>query len=282
MTWTEEIVKALTHLGGYSRYDDLYEYFKKYNIKDYNQKRSGDATIREAIESHSSAASRFNSKPSSYKNNPKNDIFIPMGALGDGYWGLRSIINPINLDLLSNIPIDIKDVCDDNVIYKKHDAPNKKIAKDKNELKSDSYTKISKVNYEEANKRRSSLGFIGEKIVLDIEKKKLIDAGKSNLCESIEHTSQERGDGAGYDIRSFDENGNTIFIEVKTTSKDKTYPFFMSKNEVDFSRKHSSSYLIYRLYNISKTKNKEIDYYLIKGNVNERLNLKPIEYKVDF
>ena len=38
------------------------------------------------------------------------------------------------------------------------------------------------------------------------------------LESKIEWVSQTQGDGAGYDIRSFDEAGNEIVIEVKTTT----------------------------------------------------------------
>ena len=45
------------------------------------------------------------------------------------------------------------------------------------------------------------------------------------------HTSVIQGDGAGYDIKSFDENGNIKYIEVKTTAGSLNTDFYMSPKE---------------------------------------------------
>ncbi|WP_332379935.1 HNH endonuclease [Lactococcus lactis] len=101
-TWTEEIVSAFQELGGISRYKELYSYFSSKNIKDYNAKKDGAAQIRGAIESHSRASEVFQKKSSNYKNNPSNDLFTPIGNLGDGFWGLNtSLTSDIKLDLTS-------------------------------------------------------------------------------------------------------------------------------------------------------------------------------------
>ena len=51
----------------------------------------------------------------------------------------------------------------------------------------------------------------------------------------------------GYDIKSFDENGNEIFIEVKSTvSKDKNY-FEISDNEVLAADSLKDSFFIYQV-----------------------------------
>ena len=47
------------------------------------------------------------------------------------------------------------------------------------------------------------LGLAGELLVLEYERKNLIDAGRKDLAENVQHVSVEQGDGAGYDIRSF-------------------------------------------------------------------------------
>ncbi len=61
------------------------------------------------------------------------------------------------------------------------------------------------------------LGEQGERFVLELERRRLRDAGQLDLEPKIEWVSQTRGDGAGYDIKSFDSTGTEILIEVKTT-----------------------------------------------------------------
>lgn len=89
-TWTEEILKALTALGGKAKYGDLYSYFKNGNIKNYNNKVDGDAQIRGTIEAHSSASTVFKKKSLKYQADKANNLFYPVGKLGDGIWGIRS------------------------------------------------------------------------------------------------------------------------------------------------------------------------------------------------
>ena len=69
------------------------------------------------------------------------------------------------------------------------------------------------------------LGLAGELFVLNIEKQRLLNAGLHDLANRVEHISQTQGDGAGYDIRSFKEDGGDYFIEVKTTQGGKTSTF---------------------------------------------------------
>ena len=61
------------------------------------------------------------------------------------------------------------------------------------------------------------LGLKGEMFVLALERDRLTAAGRKDLANKIVHTSQEIGDGAGYDITSYDLDGSLRHIEVKTT-----------------------------------------------------------------
>jgi hypothetical protein len=45
----------------------------------------------------------------------------------------------------------------------------------------------------------------------------------------------EDGDGAGYDILSFDPSGKERLIEVKTTNGAAKTPFFLTRNEHETS-----------------------------------------------
>ena len=74
------------------------------------------------------------------------------------------------------------------------------------------------------NKR---LGDLGELWVMKYEIEKLKTVNKHNLIDQIKHTSKDEGDGTGFDIQSFDKQGNKIFIEVKTTKGRQNSTFFL-------------------------------------------------------
>ena len=67
-------------------------------------------------------------------------------------------------------------------------------------------------------------------------------AGQKVLANRVEHVSQTKGDGLGYDVLSFDASAKERFIEVKTTSFGKETPFFISRNEVEFSRANDAHF----------------------------------------
>ena len=52
-----------------------------------------------------------------------------------------------------------------------------------------------------------ALGVQGEKFVFDLERHHLNAIGRANLAAKVEWTARDRGDGLGYDIRSFDDAG---------------------------------------------------------------------------
>jgi hypothetical protein len=104
------------------------------------------------------------------------------------------------------------------------------------------------INYLEREAHNRSLGTAGELFVLSFERARLIAAGNERLAARIEHTSRMQGDGAGFDILSFDETGAERLIEVKTTKYGRETPFFVSRNEVAVSESRSAHYHLYRLF----------------------------------
>lgn len=99
--------------------------------------------------------------------------------------------------------------------------------------------------------RNRALGLSGEEQVYRSERARLFAADRPDLARKIEWTSQERGDGAGYDIRSFAPDGAERFIEVKTTRGGSRTDFFLSRNERAFSEEEPERYRLYRLYDAS-------------------------------
>lgn len=106
------------------------------------------------------------------------------------------------------------------------------------------------MNYLEREARNASVGLAGEQLVLQYERTRLIEAGCDALADRIEHVSVTEGDGAGFDIRSFETDGADRFIEVKTTQYGKETPFFVSRNELDVSRELAADYRLYRVFRL--------------------------------
>ena len=96
--------------------------------------------------------------------------------------------------------------------------------------------------------RNRSLGRAGELFVADLEARRLHAAGQKTLSERVEHVAATQGDGLGYDVLSFENDGQERLIEVKTTSFGQLTPFFVSSNELARSKRDSDRYQLYRLF----------------------------------
>lgn len=116
------------------------------------------------------------------------------------------------------------------------------------EKRSTPRTPILGVNYLEREAQNASLGAAGERFVLEVEHRRLREAGERKLADRIEHVSSTRGDGLGYDVASFEINGRERFIEVKTTSFGARTPFYASKGEVAVSEELGEKYQLYRVF----------------------------------
>ncbi|MEZ4960656.1 MAG: DUF3883 domain-containing protein [Saprospiraceae bacterium] len=106
--------------------------------------------------------------------------------------------------------------------------------------------KYSGYNSDASKQQESSkvLGDCGEKLVIAMEKKRLSGLGMFEEARMV----RKELDGKGYDITSYNEKGDEIHIEVKTTCMGNDEPFYMSLNERDFFNEHPHNYFLYRLY----------------------------------
>ena len=98
-----------------------------------------------------------------------------------------------------------------------------------------------------------AIGEAGETLVLEHERKILYDSGQLDLSKKVEHVAQTRGPSAGYDILSYDRRGKEKWIDVKTTRLGIRTPFFITKNELCTSKKHSDNYWLYRIFDLTTT-----------------------------
>ncbi len=130
------------------------------------------------------------------------------------------------------------------------------------------------VNYLEREARNHSLGEAGEHFVINFERARLIHAGRESLADRIEQVSVTSGPSAGFDIKSFEEDGSDRFIEAKTTKYGKNTPFFVTPNELQFSKENSSNYYLYRIFRFRETPR----LFALHGHLQDLCNLEPSEF----
>ncbi|WP_178989028.1 DUF3883 domain-containing protein [Winogradskyella schleiferi] len=135
--------------------------------------------------------------------------------------------------------------------------------------------KGQKTNWSKKQVVSSKLGLLGEELVIHIERKKLEKIGLTDKAEKVE----KKLDGEGYDILSFDENENEIYIEVKTTTGNSDEPFYLSINEKVFCDLNRDKYMIYRLHNYNY-QNKTAKIYKVSGKELYTFDLLPTNFEV--
>ncbi len=152
---------------------------------------------------------------------------------------------------------------------KKEDLPNH-----------EKYRVARKIDWDSVNKNKSLVGKKGEEIVYLLEKEYLMSINKHNLAEKVKNISKEYGDGLGYDILSFFENGEEKFIEVKSTSLKNSNSFLLSKNELEFLREKQNNAFIYNVI-ISGQEEPELET-ISAIDLFNKMEIIPSNYKVYF
>jgi hypothetical protein len=137
---------------------------------------------------------------------------------------------------------------------------------------------VRKFDPVERDLRNRTLGRAGEEFVLEIEKKKLEKVNRPDLLKQVRWVSEDEGDGAGYDILSFDADGRERLIEVKTTNGAARTPFFLSENECQRAAASAESWRLYRVHLFAQTPR----IFTIAPPLNETLNLRPDTWRASF
>lgn len=109
-----------------------------------------------------------------------------------------------------------------------------------------------KYDVAERDARNRALGRAGEERVLAHERASLLAAGRTDLAERIRWVSHVDGDGAGYDILSFDTDGSDRLIEVKTTNGWERTPFHITRNELTVAEERRMDWRLIRLWNFAR------------------------------
>lgn len=135
--------------------------------------------------------------------------------------------------------------------------------------------KGKKTDYLAKGKRDKKLGDAGEEFVVHYEKAKLIKLDRPDLAERVVWASEEIGDGLGYDISSFDSEGEPIQIEVKTTRSGLKSPFYISPTELEASEDFAKGYRLYRVFNYGS----EPKIFILTGALTPQLDLVATAYR---
>ncbi len=109
-----------------------------------------------------------------------------------------------------------------------------------------------KFDVAERDARNRDLGRRGEELVLLHEQRTLSAFGRDDLAGAVRWIAAEDGDGAGYDISSFEPNGDARLIEVKTTNGWERTPFHITRNELAVAEHKRDAWHLIRLWNFAR------------------------------
>lgn len=103
------------------------------------------------------------------------------------------------------------------------------------------------IDYAKLHEGLETIGKLGEKYVLEYEKKYLQGTDyqdKVSMSPSYNHEN-------GFDILSYELDGRPVMIEVKTTTGPQETPFYVTERERQTAEKTKAEGKLYRLYRVS-------------------------------
>lgn len=109
-----------------------------------------------------------------------------------------------------------------------------------------------KYDVAERDARNRRLGKAGEELILHHERQTLAHAGRVDLADKVRWTSEQDGDGFGYDIASFEPDGRERMIEVKTTNGWERTPFHITRNELAVAEARRDDWHLVRVWNFAR------------------------------
>lgn len=162
---------------------------------------------------------------------------------------------------------------------------NEETIKEKIRIANSTFKKLKKsmkfpTDYIELQKFLIKIGELGEKFVYEKECSRLGDKD-SSYADMVDATPASDPKN-GFDIISYTENGEKIYIEVKTTTDHENSPFYMSDHERAVAENLLSSganYQIHRIYDIMNEDDSKIGYEIYDSlNI---LDFVEVTYKVE-
>ncbi|MBR0913865.1 DUF3883 domain-containing protein [Bradyrhizobium japonicum] len=100
----------------------------------------------------------------------------------------------------------------------------------------------------ERDELNRSLGRAGERMVIEFERQRLRRAGRDDLATKVRWVSDLDGDHLGYDVKSFEADGEERLMEVKTTNGHARTRFWLSANQCEVAASNPDTYRVRRIY----------------------------------
>lgn len=135
-----------------------------------------------------------------------------------------------------------------------------------------------KFDYAARDEANRKLGRAGEQWVIGYEQHRLTELGHPELFQRLDWVSDTQGDGAGFDILSFEDDSRERFIEVKTTNGGAGSSFLVSHNELMFSQEVEEQFHLYRVFQFRDGPR----LFTLSGDLSRHVHLKPTDYRASF
>ncbi|MFT6908553.1 MAG: hypothetical protein ACJAS1_005255 [Oleiphilaceae bacterium] len=121
--------------------------------------------------------------------------------------------------------------------------------------KGNSNTSSNAGSYSQNSKK---IGDLGEQVVLEYEKSKLKGLNRSDLAEKIVH-EEAQNRRPGWDITSFNEHGEVMRIEVKSSIGSTINDLILTANEWNAANNYKDSYYLYLVTDLKPNKTPRIE-----------------------
>lgn len=149
----------------------------------------------------------------------------------------------------------------------------------KSKITFDPNRKCTKRDFEKENRKNAINGNIAEEKVIEFERERLSRIGRKDCIEKIEKVS-DKNDAAGFDVKSYNEDGSERYIEVKSTVTN-NFSFNLSINEFLAGKHYNEDYWLY-FVSLSKgdIEIRTINNPFSKENL-EKLDIQAVNYRVN-
>lgn len=123
--------------------------------------------------------------------------------------------------------------------------------------------------------RNRRLGKAGEKFVYDFERHRLAALGHGVLADKVRWIADAEGDGAGFDILSYEPGGAERLLEVKTTCGAARTPFYISRNELALAERRPREFRLVRVHHFAN----DPKIFVLEPPLPRHLSIEPATYR---
>lgn len=178
--------------------------------------------------------------------------------------------------MLRSPRLNVETLPETPTLLKAFEAPPEEIALPQLTLREWRSERGRKVDFAQRDAQNRRMGSLGESFVLNLERMRLAEAKRDDLARKVSWIAEDWGDGAGFDVLSFDENDESeMLIEVKTTGAPKYFPFYVTANELTRSIHSERTFYLYRVFDFGQ----QPRVYVLRGALSEVCKLEPTLYR---